>query len=66
MIEPPESEGPETLDRFVEAMRAIAEEARTSPEKLTNAPVTLPIGRLDEVKAARHPVLTDPATLSRR
>jgi glycine dehydrogenase subunit 2 len=64
MIEPPESEGLETLDRFVEAMRVIAEEARTSPEKLTNAPVTLPIGRLDEVRAARHPVLIDPASSS--
>ena len=62
MIEPPESEGLETLDRFVEAMQAIAEEARTSPEKLTNAPVTQPIGRLDEVRAARHPILIDPAS----
>jgi glycine dehydrogenase subunit 2 len=61
MIEPPETESLETLDRFVEAMRAIAEEARTSPDKLASAPTSLPIGRLDETEAARHPVLTDPA-----
>jgi glycine dehydrogenase subunit 2 len=61
MIEPPETEDLETLDRFVEAMRTIAEEARTTPEKLTSAPTNLPVGRLDETGAARHFILTDPA-----
>lgn len=57
MIEPTETESRETLDAFAEAMLAIAEEARTRPELLHAAPVTTPVGRLDEVAAARCPVL---------
>jgi glycine dehydrogenase subunit 2 len=53
MIEPTESESRETLDAFADALLAIAEEARTSPEKVTSAPHTLPVGRLNEVKAAK-------------
>jgi len=57
MIEPTETENKDTLDAFVEAMRAIAEEARTSPETVKTAPHSAPVGRLDEVQAARRPDL---------
>jgi glycine cleavage system P protein (glycine dehydrogenase) subunit 2 len=57
MIEPTETESKETLDAFVEAMRNIAEEARTQPELLKEAPHFTPVGRVDEVKAAKELVL---------
>jgi glycine dehydrogenase subunit 2 len=57
MIEPTETESKETLDAFVEAMRQIAKEARDDPDILRNAPHTTPIGRVDEVYAARNLVL---------
>ena len=57
MIEPTESEDKETLDRFIAAMREIAREAREQPELLLNAPHTMPVKRLDEVKAAKELVL---------
>lgn len=57
MIEPTETESKEVLDRFVEAMRSIAEEARSNPDVLHEAPHVTPVGRLDEVKAARELVL---------
>jgi glycine dehydrogenase subunit 2 len=57
MIEPTESEGREELDLFIEAMRAIAREAREQPELVKNAPHHTRIGRLDEAAAARKPVL---------
>ncbi|MGI6574754.1 MAG: aminomethyl-transferring glycine dehydrogenase subunit GcvPB [bacterium] len=57
MIEPTETESKETLDRFVGVMKAIAREAETEPEKVKNAPHTTPVGRLDEVTAARNPVV---------
>jgi glycine dehydrogenase subunit 2 len=57
MIEPTETESKDTLDSFVEAMRAIADLARTDPDELHAEPRSLPVGRLDEVAAARHPVL---------
>lgn len=53
MIEPTETESKETLDRFIAAMRRIAETAQTEPDKLRAAPVTSPVSRPDEVKAAR-------------
>jgi len=59
MIEPTETESKETLDAFVAALRQIAEEARVNPELITTAPHTTPLKRLDEVKAARYPVLTE-------
>jgi len=58
MIEPTETESPETLDEFVEAMNKIVEEAKTNPEQVRTAPHTTVVRRLDEVKAAREPVLT--------
>jgi len=57
MIEPTETESRETLDRFAAALLQIAEEARTQPELLKEAPVKAPMRRLDEVKAARELVL---------
>lgn len=53
MIEPTETENRETLDRFIEAMKEIASIARKSPETLKKAPVSTPVGRLDETRAAR-------------
>jgi glycine dehydrogenase subunit 2 len=57
MIEPTETESKETLDAFIEAMAAIAREARDNPALLHGAPSSTPVGRLDEARAARHPVL---------
>ena len=57
MIEPTETESKETLDRFAEAMLAIAEEAALRPEEVTTAPHQTAFGRLNEVEAARRPNL---------
>ncbi len=57
MIEPTESESREECDLFIDAMRAIAEEAATNPELVKTAPHTTRVGRLDEVTAARKPIL---------
>ncbi|MBI3060594.1 MAG: aminomethyl-transferring glycine dehydrogenase subunit GcvPB, partial [Deltaproteobacteria bacterium] len=57
MIEPTETENRETLDAFAEAMSAIAREAQENPALVKSAPHTTPVGRLDEVRAARKPVL---------
>ncbi len=58
LIEPTETESKETLDAFVEAMIHILDEARTDPALVTSAPHTLPVRRLDDVKAARELDLT--------
>ncbi len=57
MVEPTETESLETLDEFVEIMRGIAETAATDPEAVKRAPITTPVGRLDEAAAARRPDL---------
>lgn len=57
MIEPTETESKQMLDLFADAMLKIAEEAKTQPELLKSAPHNTPIGRLDEVKAAKDLVL---------
>ena len=57
MVEPTETESLDTLDRFVETMRAIAEQAESDPDALRRAPLTTPVGRLDEATAARRPDL---------
>ena len=57
MIEPTETEAKETLDAFVEAMLAIAREARDDPEAVRGAPHGRPVERLDEVRAAKQPVV---------
>ncbi|TML55518.1 MAG: aminotransferase class V-fold PLP-dependent enzyme, partial [Actinobacteria bacterium] len=57
MIEPTESEAKETLDAFADAMLAIAREAAEEPELLKEAPHGTPVGRLDEVKAAKRAIV---------
>ncbi|HEX8871283.1 MAG TPA: aminomethyl-transferring glycine dehydrogenase subunit GcvPB [Candidatus Acidoferrum sp.] len=57
MIEPTESENKEECDLFVDAMKSIAREAETNPELVKTAPHTTRVRRLDEVGAARKPVL---------
>ncbi len=54
LIEPTESETPETLDRFVEALVEIRDEAREDADRVKGAPYTTPVRRLDDVKAARQ------------
>ena len=58
LIEPTETEAKEELDRFIAAMEEIMREARTSPDVVKGAPHTLPVKRLDDVKAARELDLT--------
>ncbi|MBQ6161758.1 MAG: aminomethyl-transferring glycine dehydrogenase subunit GcvPB [Prevotella sp.] len=58
MIEPTENESKETIDGFIDVMKKIAEEARTQPELVKTAPHTTPIGRVDDVLAAKHPITT--------
>ena len=58
MIEPTETESKETLDSFVDALTAIAAEARSDPDLLHTAPHTTPVRRVDEVRCARQPILT--------
>ena len=58
MIEPTENESKETLDDFIQVMRTIAHEAATTPEVVKGAPHHTPIKRVDDVEAAKHPILT--------
>ncbi len=57
MIEPTETESREALDRFAEALLAVDAEAARDPQILKDAPVSTPVGRLDEAGAARNPDL---------
>jgi glycine dehydrogenase subunit 2 len=57
MIEPTETEAKETLDAFAEAMLQIVREAREDPDAIRTAPHGRPVGRLDEVRAAKTPVV---------
>jgi len=54
LIEPTETETKEEIDAFVDALIAIRAEAREDAERVTSAPHTLPVRRLDDVKAARE------------
>ena len=54
LIEPTETESKETLDRFIGAMAEILAEARVNPGRVKEAPIRMPVRRLDEVRAARH------------
>jgi glycine dehydrogenase subunit 2 len=54
LIEPTETESKEALDAFVDAMVRIRQEAESEPERVTGAPHTLPVKRLDDVRAARE------------
>ncbi|HVO67037.1 MAG TPA: aminomethyl-transferring glycine dehydrogenase subunit GcvPB [Syntrophales bacterium] len=55
MIEPNETESKETLDAFCDTMITIAKEAKENPDMVKSAPLTTPVRRLDDVKAAREP-----------
>jgi len=57
MIEPTETESKETLDAFIDAMIAVARLAESDPAAVKACPKTTPVGRLDEVAAARKPIL---------
>lgn len=57
MIEPVENESKETLDEFIGILRQIAKEAKETPELVKNAPYHTVVRRLDEVKAARNPIV---------
>ncbi|HEX9075215.1 MAG TPA: aminomethyl-transferring glycine dehydrogenase subunit GcvPB [Anaerolineae bacterium] len=57
MIEPTETQSKASLDEFADALLKIAEEAKTDPQLLHDAPHYAPVTRLDDVKAAREPVL---------
>ena len=57
MIEPTENESKETIDGFIAVMRDIAREAKEEPDVVKGAPHNTPIGRADDVLAAKHPVL---------
>jgi len=58
LIEPTETEAKQDLDAFIDAMAAIQKEAETEPEKVKSAPHTLPVRRLDDVRAAKQLDLT--------
>src|SRR5260370_24574388 len=60
MVEPTETETRESLDAFAEAIEQILTEAEQDPEIAKGAPYTTPVRRLDEVKAARKPVVREP------
>jgi glycine dehydrogenase subunit 2 len=58
MVEHTENASKETLDEFIGVMRKIAEEAKNDPDLVKSAPHNTPIGRVDDVLAAKHPVVT--------
>jgi len=57
MVEPTETETRETLDAFADVIAAILKEAAADPEIARGAPYTTPVRRLDEVAAAKRPVI---------
>jgi glycine dehydrogenase subunit 2 len=65
MIEPTETETRETLEAFADALRAVVAEAHADPATVLAAPHTTLVGRLDEARSARNPVLVDPHVASR-
>ena len=54
LIEPTETESKETLDEFIEVMTGLLAESRENPERMKGAPYTMPVRRLDDVKAVRE------------
>ena len=60
MIEPTETESIQTMDAFIEVLCKLKKEAYENPEKLLNAPFNTTVKRVDDVLAARHPILTYP------
>ena len=63
LIEPTESESKATLDKFIEIIETIIQEIQDNPSIVKNAPISQPISRLDEVQAAKHPILKHTLTL---
>lgn len=61
LIEPTESESKSTLDNFVVVMEKIIEEIKSNPQLVKTAPHSKPVSRLDEVRAAKNPILIDPS-----
>ncbi|HTC73269.1 MAG TPA: aminomethyl-transferring glycine dehydrogenase subunit GcvPB, partial [Solirubrobacteraceae bacterium] len=59
MVEPTETETKETLDAFADAIATILEEAAADPEVARSAPYSTPVRRLDEVTAAKRPVIRE-------
>jgi glycine dehydrogenase subunit 2 len=59
MVEPTETETRETLDGFAEAVGEVLREAAEDPEIARQAPYSTPVRRLDEVAAAKHPVIRE-------
>ena len=57
MAEPTETEAKETIDRAIAVFRKLYEKASEDPEALHEAPKTAAVARLDEVEAARHPIV---------
>lgn len=64
MIEPTESESKRTIDQFIDIMRTIAREAREHPELVKSAPHNTPIRRVNDVQAAKQPIVTFYASIS--
>lgn len=58
MIEPTENESKQTIDNFIQVMRKIAQEAKEKHDVVKTAPHNTPISRVDDVLAAKHPILT--------
>jgi glycine dehydrogenase subunit 2 len=58
MVEPTETESPETVEALAMSLREIAEIAQSDPEQIQDAPHLTPVSRPDEAGAARHPILT--------
>lgn len=58
MVEPTETETKQTLDDFADAMKQILKESKENPEIVLNAPQNTPVGRIDEVLAAKEPILS--------
>jgi glycine dehydrogenase subunit 2 len=57
MVEPTETESKETLDAFIETLRAIVEQAKTDTQTILDSPAKTIVGRIDETRAARQPDL---------
>ena len=57
MIEPTETESKDTIDHFIRTMKEIIKESQENPDSVKGSPYTTPVSRLDEVQAARKPVL---------
>ena len=57
MVEPTETESLETLDAFAESLITIAKEAEENPQLVKESPKTTPVTRLDEVTAAKRPIV---------